>query len=169
MCVSHSVVSNSFVNLWTIWLTRLLYPWDSPGRKTGVGFHALLQRILLVDKCSSLCLLQWENSIAWGLFYVNFLSTLADWAPGTLRRNQFYKKFWLECSCFFFFLMNFPGGPVIKNPPASAGDAVRYLGQEDPLEKKMATQASILAWNNIMDRGAWWVHGVSKNQIQLSD
>ena len=114
MCVSHSVVSNSFVNLWTIWLTRLLYPWDSPGRKTGVGFHALLQRILLVDKCSSLCLLQWENSIAWGLFYVNFLSTLADWAPGTLRRNQFYKKFWLECSCFFFFFNELPRWPSDK-------------------------------------------------------
>ena len=26
------------------------------------------------------------------------------------------------------------------------GDAVRYLGQEDPLEEEMATQSSILAW-----------------------
>jgi len=26
--------------------TRLLCPWDSPGKKTGVGCHALLQGIL---------------------------------------------------------------------------------------------------------------------------
>ena len=24
-----------------LWLTRLLYPWDSPGKNTGVGCHAL--------------------------------------------------------------------------------------------------------------------------------
>ena len=29
------------------------------------------------------------------------------------------------------------------------------LGQEDPLEKEMATHSSILAWENPMDRGAW--------------
>ena len=29
------------------------------------------------------------------------------------------------------------------------------LGGEDPLEKGMATQASILAWRISMDRGAW--------------
>ena len=32
---------------------------------------------------------------------------------------------------------------------------VRSLGQEDPLEKEMAIHASILAWENPMDRGAW--------------
>ena len=38
---------------------------------------------------------------------------------------------------------------VIKNLPANAGDAgdlVLSLGQEDPLEKEMATHSSILAW-----------------------
>ena len=38
---------------------------------------------------------------------------------------------------------------VVKNPPANAGDTelwVRSLGQEDPLEKEMATHSSILAW-----------------------
>ena len=37
----------------------------------------------------------------------------------------------------------FPGGSVVKNPPANA-DLI--LGQEDPLEKEMATYSSILAW-----------------------
>ena len=48
---------------------------------------------------------------------------------------------------------------------------IQSLGQEDPLEKEMATQSSILAWKNPMDRGAWWaiVHGVSKSQKRLSN
>ena len=33
-----------FVTLWTV-PTRLLCPWDSPGKNTGVGCHALLQGI----------------------------------------------------------------------------------------------------------------------------
>ena len=28
--------------------------------------------------------------------------------------------------------MDFPGGAVVKNPPANAGDAVRALVREDP-------------------------------------
>ena len=32
---------------------------------------------------------------------------------------------------------------------------VRSLGQEDPLEKKMATHSSILGLGNPMNRGAW--------------
>ena len=48
---------------------------------------------------------------------------------------------------------------------------VRFLGQEDPLERKMATHSSILAWENPMDRGAWQatVHAVAKSQTQLRD
>ena len=45
----------------------------------------------------------------------------------------------------------FPAGAVVKNLPADATDemqetGVRSLGQEDPLEKGMATHSSILAW-----------------------
>ena len=40
--------------------------------------------------------------------------------------------------------MDFPGGSVVKNLPAYVGDT-RDLGQEDPLEKEMATHSSILA------------------------
>ena len=43
---------------------------------------------------------------------------------------------------------------------------VQSLGQEDPLEKGMATFSSILAWKNPKDRGAWQAinDGVSKTQ-----
>ena len=35
---------------------------------------------------------------------------------------------------------------LVKNPPTMQEIQVRSLGREDPLEKEMATQSSILAW-----------------------
>ena len=66
-----------------------------------------------------------------------------------------------------------PGGEVIKNPPANAGDRemqVQSLGREDPLEEEMATHSSILAWEISRDRGTWWavVHRVTKSRTRLS-
>ena len=62
-------------------------------------------------------------------------------------------------------------GKVVKNLLANAGTQetkVWSLGQEDPLEYKMATHLSIL--KNPMDRGVWraTVHGVTKSQTRLS-
>ena len=37
-------------------------------------------------------------------------------------------------------------GQLVKNLPAMQETWVRFLGQEDPLEKEMATQFCILAW-----------------------
>ena len=53
--------------------------------------------------------------------------------------------------------LGFPGGSVVKNLPASAGDtedvgSIPALGRS--LEEEMATHSSILAWGNSMDRGA---------------
>ena len=40
-----------------------------------------------------------------------------------------------------------PGGVMVKNLPAGAGDhRVQFLGQEDPLEKEMATHSRTRAW-----------------------
>ena len=43
-------------------LARLLCPWDSPGKNTRVGCHALLQRIFPTQGSnpSLLCLLHWQ-------------------------------------------------------------------------------------------------------------
>ena len=40
----------------------------------------------------------------------------------------------------------FPGGSVVRNLPANAGDLGQFLYPEDPWEEKMATHSSILAW-----------------------
>ena len=36
----------------------------------------------------------------------------------------------------------------VKNLPVVQGTQVRSLGQEDPLEKEMATHSNIFAWEN---------------------
>ena len=46
------------------------------------------------------------------------------------------------------YYVRFPGGSVVKNPPTlqeTQKTLVKFLGQEDPLEKEMATHSSILA------------------------
>ena len=55
--------------------------------------------------------------------------------------------------------------PLAKNLPAVQETQVQSLGWEDPLEEKMATHFSILAWRISKDRGAWQatVHGVTKS------
>ena len=42
--------------------------------------------------------------------------------------------------------MGFPGGLDGKDSVCNAGDPVRSLGWEDPLEKEMTAHSSILAW-----------------------
>ena len=55
--------------------------------------------------------------------------------------------------------------------PAMWETWVLSLGWKDSLEKEMATHSSILALENLMDRGAWQVtvHGVAKSWTQQSD
>ena len=48
--------------------------------------------------------------------------------------------------CATKYIHKIPGGSVVKNLPAMQDTLVRFLGQEDPLEKEMATHSNILAW-----------------------
>ena len=68
----------------------------------------------------------------------------------------------------------FPGGSVVKNLPVNAGDtrdksSVPGLGRSPGGRNGKLLQDSLL--ENPMDRGVWWaqVHGVAKNQVQLSN
>ena len=68
--------------------------------------------------------------------------------------------------------MGFPGGAVVKNLPADAGDAdagsFPGLGRSPGGGHGNPVQCSRL--ENPMDRGAWWgvVHGVAKSRTRLS-
>ena len=65
----------------------------------------------------------------------------------------------------------FPGGSVVQNPPANAGDMGFILGSgRSPGEGKgNPLQYSYL--ENPMERGAWQVtdHGVSKTRTRLGN
>ena len=60
---------------------------------------------------------------------------------------------------------------TVKNLPAVLESRVQFLGQKDPLEKGIATHASISCLENSTDRGTWraTAHGVVKGQTQLSN
>ena len=59
----------------------------------------------------------------------------------------------------------FPDGSAVKNPPAMQETRVQSLGQEDPLEKEIATHSSILA-----SRIPWTEEpGAATSWTQLSD
>ena len=60
VCVSCSVVSNS---LWPHGLrpVRLLCPWNSPGKNTGVGCHSLLQELFLTQGSNPRLLWLWHH------------------------------------------------------------------------------------------------------------
>ena len=63
----------------------------------------------------------------------------------------------------------FLGGSVLKNPPAKQETRVQSLGQEDPLEKEMATHSSIFAWIIpwTEEPGGLQSMGLQKSQTQL--
>ena len=60
---------------------RLLYPWDSPGKNTEVGCHALLQGIFLTQGLSS-CLMS-------PALLSGFFTTSATWEA---QPNTYYTK-----------------------------------------------------------------------------
>ena len=59
----------------------------------------------------------------------------------------------------------------VQRLPAMQETWVRSLGQEDPLEKAMATHSSTLAWKipRTEKPGRLTVHGIAKSWTQLSD
>ena len=64
----------------------------------------------------------------------------------------------------------------VKNLPAMQGTRlpaaqekwVQSLGQEDPLEKEMATHSSILAWKIPCADGSWWVESVGLQESDMT-
>ena len=66
--------------------------------------------------------------------------------------------------------MGFPGGSLVKNPPANAGDP-GSLSWEDPLERGMAIYPSVLAWEipRTEEPGGLQSTGSQMSQTGLSD
>ena len=67
----------------------------------------------------------------------------------------------------FLVRIGFPGGSVVKNPPANAGDSGSSLGSERSPGERNGNPLQYSCLGKPMDRGAWpaIVHGVAKSQI----
>ena len=60
--------------------------------------------------------------------------------------------------------MGFPGGLVVKNLPANAGDMGSNPGSGRPLREELSNPVQCSCLGHSMDRGAWQttVHGVAE-------
>ena len=58
------------------------------------------------------------------------------------------------------FIFGFPGGSVVKNPPANAGDAGSIPGSRGSPGEGNGNPLQYSCLGNPMDRGAWWGHDV---------
>ena len=72
-----------------------------------------------------------------------------------------------DSSTLEFHMVGFPGGSAVKNLPVIQETQVQSLGQEDPLEKKMTTHSSILAWKIPWAEEQAIVHGVTKESVTI--
>ena len=68
-------------------------------------------------------------------------------------------------------MWGFPGDSVVKNLPASAGDAGLIPGLGRSLGGGNGNLHQYSCLGNPMDRGTWpaTIHGVAKSQIRLSN
>ena len=67
-------------------------------------------------------------------------------------------------------MMGFPGGSVVKNPPANAGDMGLIPGLGRSPEEGNGNPLQYSCLENPMDRRAWQaiVHGVTKSRTRLN-
>ena len=68
-------------------------------------------------------------------------------------------------------ILGFPGGSVVKNPPANAGDTGSIPGSGRSPGKGNGNPPQYSCLENPTDRGVWraTAHGVTKSQTQLRD
>ena len=93
----------------------------------------------------------------------------------TLQTKKYYKPHQSHCHHPLWITINyspkrgFPGGQVVNNP-ANAGDAktwVQSLGQEDPLEKEMATHSNILTWKILWTEETGRLQSMGSHRVGL--
>ena len=167
---SHSVMSDS------LWPQGLYSPWTSLGQNTGVGSLSLLQEIFPTQglnqglpHCRRILyhLGHREAHIEVSIIYSNSSERL--WEIDIFSFLQFHGKplpfeavstrveigvfsFWgVEGGVDYFWVSLV--AQTVKNLPTMQETWVRSLGQEDPLEKGMATHSSILAWRILWAEG----------------
>ena len=76
---------------------------------------------------------------------INFSKTMFYYHHKTIRFNKWHLRYYILIPT-----TNYRTSLIaqwVKNPPAMQETWVQSLGQEDPLEKEMATHSSFLTWS----------------------
>ena len=127
--------------------------------------------IILAKRKTNLSLAK-EKENGWNFCFWYFLSDLHP------RGREQVLSLWrgsTDCNSLDYQIYNPREYPLVaqrfKRLPSMRETWVQSLGQEDPLEKEMATHSSTLAWRIPMDGVGWCatVHRVPKSQTRLSD
>ena len=58
---------------------------------------------------------------------------------------------------------------LVKNPPTMQETQVQSLGQEDPVEKEMATHSSILAWEIPWTEEPGRLQSMGSQELEMTD
>ena len=123
-----------------LWPTRLLCPWHSPGKNTGVGSHSLLQGIFL-SQGSNLHLLCWQAD------------SLPSELPGKTEVNKSSNR-----------NLSFPHSSVSKESSCNIGELYLIPGSGRSPREGNSNPLQYFRLRNHMDTGAWYatVHGGHK-------
>ena len=128
--------------------TRLLRPWEFPGKSTGVEWYSTLI---------------FSDTLLYPYIQVLLFVLSSSLSVPVLIWN---------CPNYHSSVINlsFPGGSVAKNLPANAGDGGSIPGSGRSPGGGNGNPLQYSCMKNPMDRGAWWgiVHGVTKRQTRLS-
>ena len=147
--------------------TRVLRPWDSPVKNTGVGCHFLLQGIFPTQRLNPGIKPRSSSLEA---------DPLTSEPPGKhqvfIKANQIFHLYHFLGQIDTSFSIS---ASISENTIrlfvlcAKADQNLKPLNSTS--EKGMATHSSILAWKNRMERAAWQaaVHGVARSPTRLSD
>ena len=144
--------------------TRLLHPWDFPGKSTGVGCHFLLQGIFLIQRLNL------------GLPHCRQILDHLSHQGSQLITDMVSAKFlWHQGSLLIFAgpysWKGFPAGSDGKESACKAGDLglIPGLGRSPREGNGYPLQYSCLG--NSMHRGAWQstVYGVTKSRTWQND
>ena len=134
---------------------------------------------LLQWKCESQSLTTTKDLVGLSLqtcFWIELLMFLLCHCIKTTGKTDYFvlkKEEVLYFAQYYLSIWGFPGGSVVKNLSANAGDegdlgSILESGRSPGGRSVNSLQYSCL--ENPMDRGAWWatVHRVTKSQIRLS-
>ena len=146
-CWVISVVSNS------VWPhrrqpPRLPRPWDSPGKNTGLGCHCLLQCMKVKSESDVTAIL------LLGEFMIHKDTCMPVFIAAQMSTDRWIDKedaiLNIHTHSRSHSHIHIHGASLVaqtvKNLPAMQETGVLSLGQKDPLEKRMATVSSSIAW-----------------------